>query len=206
MSRLPKRRARRCESPCPGCKATGKYRFKDEVCNDCKALFAEVEAYRAELKRLLTDPAIIAVDTPEPNRPHDLPYIHMCGSDNCDELHRAMLALVHGAGVSIGFRAPSEWGESYYQRIGVEVDAVKVVSGQKGGDHALLLQRSVHEAFKRLYSAIESAVTHAYREGHEEGRDLLMSLHAGDITLAEMEERVGIAQRTTAADSARRER
>ncbi len=190
------RNARRCSAPCPGCKTPDKYRFADEVCTDCKNAMAEARALRADVERR-ANADMVAVGVPE--SAHWLPYIGEGDRSAHAEIQESLVKLARAVGHLITIEV--ERGSMGYryssQETSAEVDRVELIKGQHCSmPPVYLLPREAHEAIVTLYEGIKKVAHTAHQTGHQEGRDLLMSMHAGTITLDEMEARAGIADRT----------
>lgn len=191
---------RAIKAPCPGCREPNKYRRSDEVCGDCKALLAEAEQMRKMIeKRASTNMAAVRVPWS-----HCLPYIAYCDRDTVQKPF-IELALAIGDRLSVEVEVGDRWRYTT-QSTCIDVEERPLLRGQSGGMSypIYLIPRKAAEAIEQLYTAIQAATDAAYKKGHHDGRQLLMNLHSGDITLKELEERIGIEDKPFDAVRARR--
>lgn len=196
------RYARPIKDPCPGCAEPNKTRYRDSVCSDCKMLLAEAKTLRKDLEeRAARDMAVVKVPWP-----YLLPYIANCKRE---PIQASIIDLVE----AIGSRASTthESGNRGYtythETTNADIpDSEPLIEGQDGGSSfpLYLIPRKAKEALEALYSGIQAATVDAFRSGHQEGRDLLMSMHSGDITLDEMERRAGIVDESKPKERKRR--
>ena len=172
----------RTTKPCPGCGVVHSRRSSAEVCHECRAVFVS--------HKILVESLEAAIDAGdlEPVRlygaSHWQPYI----GPESDHVNRLFMDLCHA--VSVRTWRDGEW---HTERDIIDRENKAVVKSDRSANGSpsqqYLMPAGACKTFGNLHESIRTLVDHSYLRGHEKGRDLLMSLHSGDITLAEFEDR-----------------
>lgn len=162
--------------PCPGCGEVSRRRAAAKVCPDCQQLMKDGEIYRSILK---AESQFDLVYVPEAHRPHDYPYLYRAG-DKGTEFCRAFSALVHLLG------KPHKTGSRH--------DLPDLVPHPPMSDNHLsygvvmALPKGSAPLLGKIYETVRLMLLDAYKEGKDEGTDLLNQLAKGELSADEFNE------------------
>lgn len=174
--------------PCPLCKkAAGDhyddglsvpFRHKDSVCKHC---LAEIQDLRNTVRRLERMVSHGDIKNPRPRQVYPFPS----GFTGSQESRKAVSnALVTIAKIVGGKSDENEW----YRVPKVRDNKSFLFEGERmAATFYLSMTDEEHSALQSLYEAIKDNTDSAYKEGRERGKDILLSLQAGDIGLSEFD-------------------
>jgi hypothetical protein len=158
--------------PCHACGDEGN-RPKNSVCGKCRSIFERALRREAEVAAAGEDVIVRSCE-----RAYAMPYLRheTARGDPSGEnpIRKPMLRLseVISEPAIHATDAQDLWGDGRYDWVTYR-----------------RMPRAAFEAMRDAYDAIGKALTAAHREGHREGRDLLLQLAAGEITNDEFNDR-----------------
>lgn len=170
--------------PCHGCGGTDP-RPTTSVCRECRQKLTAYDALMAqELERKKDSPTLYIV----PERAHWLPYVRFDATEKfADHPVRDgfwKLATVASAMYDGRARDYDKAPSLFVRRRSDDHFSV-------GGDDCWrLLRPSIGKAISELFEVVRDALTHAYNEGVQHGRSLLIQLNDGDLTPKDFERRI----------------
>ena len=164
--------------PCHGCGSTDEPRPAKGVCSVCRAALTNHKAREAEREA-------VGKDAPRPYRiateSHWWPYIP---HDKDRGAQKAFHKLVF---------ATSEHLDS--ERFGNDPRIVDPSSNSSYNNYTRdgrrMFKPSTAKALNAMFDAIHDGMEHAYAEGKEDGRSLLMGLNDGSLSMDDFERRAG---------------
>lgn len=171
----------RTRKPCPGCGEVCQNRAADDVCSDCRLSFDALATLRKEIDRAIDNGYAMPVKLH--GAKHWQPWI----CSDCDEVQDLFLKLCRAIGVRAWYRT-ERWGYAH-SAMAIERDTEGLKFDQKRSgrserpDEQYLIPVGAVSILPELYRAIGDLADQQYLRGHQEGRDLLMSLQAGSITV-----------------------
>ncbi len=180
----------RTTKPCPGCGEVHPYRPAAEVCGDCEAKFEELRVLKQSIRQAIENGHLVVANLH--GAWHWQPYIT---GPNRDDVQKLFLELCEAVSQRT-WRETSE-GHFHYGILDTEGDkrdntliVPKARNDRKeSGDNQCMLPSHAANILPKLYQAISDLADSCYLEGHQKGRDLLMSLHSGELTMADFEDR-----------------
>lgn len=171
--------------PCHCCGGTLHQRPKDSICSDCKKLVADAQAMRDAVDAQAASGEAMPFYTHE--RDYALPHIPNVGSN--DGLKQAFHKLSELVSTPTTERPPMVRDPGKFARPTDKITEDKwfLWASNNLRSHDWTCQRTfnpaVADAIRTLFLATRDATDKAYKEGHRDGRDLLMQLAAGEITM-----------------------
>jgi hypothetical protein len=176
--------------PCPLCKkAAGDnyddglsvpFRIKDSVCSHC---LKEIQDLRNSAHRLERMVSRGEIKNARPRRIYPFPNRFTGSLESREAVSAALRTLAKLVG---GDCDENEW----YRVTKVRDKESFLLEGE---GMAATFYRSMtdeeHSAMQSLYEAIKENSESAYEEGRDRGKDILLSLQAGDIGLSEFDEK-----------------
>jgi hypothetical protein len=171
----------RTRKPCPGCgKANGLWREAGTVCNECRRILS---AYRLRLKAAQAPKKSGEVRLAVPTAAHWLPYLmhggEPFGRDARAQFQKAFLDLT---------TAISTTPIMDRYKVGMGWDAEELIEPKRSDAGIGTFPVGVVDPLRRLYAAANLLAQIAYRQGHEEGTNLLAQLASGERTVADFNE------------------
>ena len=182
----------RTRKPCPGCGQVKRYRPAAEVCAECKEdLGLARTVHDRRLREASGESGKRAFRVAEPGWAHSYPYVYcgQGGSDAGERFRRAFDVLVTAlAEPTVLGDVPElidEEGVTHLDR-GVE----RLVEGDRSYDQGelVLLPEAVGPALRELYAAVQGVAAEALENGCEEGRQLLVGLATGRLSVGDFNE------------------
>lgn len=172
------------EKPCHGCGSTDMHPT-NSVCRECKKAIATVETLKEYAMTAGKDaPKLYSI----PEQAHWLPYVRFDETDGDDR--RPVQNAFHAVAQSVS--APQDGREIDYN---TKLVVFKARSSDEhhhssGADGYRMLRPSVAKALGHLFDTVRDSLAHAYNEGVEHGRSLLLQLNTGEITTSDFEEQL----------------
>ncbi len=164
----------RTRKPCPACKQVSPVRPAADVCSKCKKLITEALARREELKQ---DKELVPTRLGQAAHWNDT-YYYRGRRDDIDKTARAIYLLAKELTVKDPeFRA--DYGEP---------GILGKVEGY--GESCVLVDKKIGKLLKELNESIHALVRGAYAEGKDDGRNLLMGLQSGELSMKDFNRRI----------------
>jgi hypothetical protein len=153
------------KKPCPACKNVEPSRGADEICYRCEDLLKTARLLSEQQEREF--PAVRLV----PEQPHWLPRIWRSEADR--EAQEAFLAVCR----MIGKHLPKQHAKPLIS---------KQESSWSSDTNIYAFQEGIPEMLDRLYNALTKIPDAAYREGKRDGRNLLVRIAEGELSIEDI--------------------